>query len=352
FELCFPLGDSQKRVLIPQLLGDQQPDEALTFKATHCLNFGYQYTIVPEGLLPRFIVRTHHMSEPAVRWKSGVILHDESSGCRALVRSDLSDAQVRVHIDGPETTRRELLAIIRYNFDVIHSDYEFKPASLVYPPGVPEKPLRLDELEALSRSGATSREIVLQDMTVIKPTIASLVEPVRSAPPPLKLFLSYAHKDEKYVTELRKDLKLMERNGIILPWYDRALTAGEKWEARILQELNEADVIVCQLSRDFLNSDFCVLTELDIAIKRQELGEATLVAYVLTDCGWKEVLRLTAFQILPQDAKPLVDWKDKNKYWRAIAEGIQAAIKKLQKERIDRPSFSESATALLSATSP
>lgn len=295
-------------------------------------------SIVPEGLLPRFVVRTHHLSKEADRWKSGVILHDPSSGCRALVRADSTDNHVRIHIDGPEPTRRELLAVVRYNFDVIHSDYESRPAALVYPPGVPEKPLPLDDLEALSSSGATSTSVVLPDKRVITSNIADLMAPVTTASPPLKLFLSYAHKDEKQVDELRKDLKLMERNGLIRPWYDRALTAGEKWEARILQELNEADAIVCQLSRDFLNSDFCVLTELETAIRRQETGEAVLIAYVLTDCGWKEVPNLDQFQILPKDAKPLSDWKNKNKYWRAVAEGIQSALKELQRKMPERRS--------------
>ena len=85
----------------------------------------------------------------------------------------------------------------------------------------------------------------------------------------------------------RKDLKLMERNGLIRPWSDHALTAGELWEARILQELNEADIIVCQLSRDFLASDFCVLKELETAILRKQQGKAELFAYVLKECGWK-----------------------------------------------------------------
>lgn len=162
------------------------------------------------------------------------------------------------------------------------------------------------------------------------------MEPVKSAGGPLRLFLSYSHKDEKYVDELRKELKLMERNGLIRPWYDRALKAGEKWEPRILQELNEADAIICQLSRDFLASDFCVLTELETAIKHQESGEATLIAYVLKDCGWKEVPKLKEFQILPKDAKPLDDWKNKDKYWRAVAEGIQSALKELQKKMPER----------------
>ena len=104
----------------------------------------------------------------------------------------------------------------------------------------------------------------------------------------MKLFLSYSHRDEKAIEELRKDLKLMERNGLIRPWSDHALTAGELWEARILQELNEADIIVCQLSRDFLASDFCVLKELETAIQRKQQGEAELFAYVLKACGWDE----------------------------------------------------------------
>jgi hypothetical protein len=160
---------------------------------------------------------------------------------------------------------------------------------------------------------------------------------VKSAPPAVKLFLSYAHRDEEYAKELMKSLKLMERNGLISTWYDRALTAGEKWEERILQELNLADVIVCQLSRDFLASDFCVLKELDRAVNRKLAGEAELIAYVLKDSDWKEEEKLRQFQVLPKDAKPLAKWRDKDEYWQAIADGIKAAVKNVQANRPSRP---------------
>ena len=131
FELSFPLPGPRQQILIPQLLEDQQPPAAGTFQPRQCLNFGYRYAIVPEGLLPRFIVRTHHLSEPATRWKSGVILHHAASACRALVRADAADKQVRIHVDGPADARRDLLAIIRYNFEVIHADYGCQPEDLV-----------------------------------------------------------------------------------------------------------------------------------------------------------------------------------------------------------------------------
>jgi internalin A len=327
FELSFPLPGPRQQILIPQLLDDQQPPAAAgDFQPKECLNFGYRYAIVPEGLLPRFIVRTHHLSQPAGRWKSGVILRHAASDCRALVRADAAEKQVRIHIDGPADARRDLLAIIRYNFDVIHSDYGCQPKDLVYAPGVPDEPIPLAKLDALRSAGENTYPVVLPDDEVIKPAIADLMQAVDTQRPQMKLFLSYSHLDERFIQELRKELKLMERNGLIQPWSDHALTVGEPWEARILQKLNEADLIICQLSRDFLASDFCVLQELETAIQRKQRGEAELFAYVLKDCGWKEVPNLSKFQILPT---PLPD-RNRDKYWRTVAEELQRTITKLR----------------------
>lgn len=334
FELSFPMGDAARRILIPQLLGDQQPGLALDFKLSECLNFGYRYPIVPEGLLPRFVVRTHHLSDPALRWKSGVILRHPASGCRGLVRADAAENQVRIHIEGPETGRRELLAVIRHNFDAIHGDYEFQPAELVYPPGVPERPLAVKDLTDILRSGIKTYPVSLPDRSVRNLAIADLVEPAQAAPPPLRLFLSYAHADAKHLEELRKGLKVMERNGLLRTWYDREITAGEKWEPRMLQELNEADVVVCQLSRDFLASDFCMLTEFETALQRKAAGNAELIAYVLKDCLWQST-RLKEFQILPRGAKAMGSNKDK--FWLEVCEGIQTALEKLRQQRASLP---------------
>ncbi len=219
------------------------------------------------------------------------------------------------------------------NFDDIHADYEFRPDDLVYSPQAPEQPFRRKELESLVKSGNPTRPVVLADGSVVTLNLQSLLEPVERLREPLKLFLSYAHKDEKYVQELRKDLKLMERDGLVRIWSDQGLKAGEKWQPRILEELKQADVILCQLSRDFLSSDFCVLTELDTAIQRKEEGSAELIAYLLKDCGWDEIPRLKQFQMLPRGMKPLRAWKTKDEYWTAVAKGIREVLEKLQKEK-------------------
>ena len=76
FELCFPFHDdpAEHRYLVPELLGKEEPALKEPFPPGECLNFRYDYRLMPEGLLPRFITRTHTMSEPSERWRTGVVL--------------------------------------------------------------------------------------------------------------------------------------------------------------------------------------------------------------------------------------------------------------------------------------
>lgn len=124
FQLCFPLPDrigKPKRWLVPELLGENQPDIKALLEEPG-LGFRYQYEVLPEGLLPRFIVQTHlHSDEnPQWRWRTGVVLEWED--CRAVVRADYRERRVDIHVTGPEARRRELLAIVREKFQEQHRD--------------------------------------------------------------------------------------------------------------------------------------------------------------------------------------------------------------------------------------
>jgi internalin A len=123
FSLCFPFPEQTDRYLIPELLGKEEAGEASTFIPTECLNFEYQYGILPEGLLPRFIVRSHALSRGQARWRSGVILAHEDS--RALVVAEPVNRRVIIRVKGGSPAgRRSLLAIIRYDLDRINAEFK------------------------------------------------------------------------------------------------------------------------------------------------------------------------------------------------------------------------------------
>src|SRR5207247_4195411 len=122
FELCFSFPDQESRYLIPELLDKQEPETTAEFAPEECLHFQYHYRVLPEGLLPRFIVRTHALSEGQPRWRTGVVLAFE--GSRALVKADVQEKKVFICVRGPVAGRRRLLAVIRSDCEHIHRSIE------------------------------------------------------------------------------------------------------------------------------------------------------------------------------------------------------------------------------------
>ncbi|MDB9465450.1 COR domain-containing protein [Dolichospermum circinale] len=114
FELCFPLDDKDK-YLIPDLLPKEEP---ATGEWENVLAFEYHYNILPSSIISRFIVRMHHEADKKTWWRSGIVLIYNKN--RALVKSDQEDRKIFIFISGNSSTRKELLAIIRSQFDSIH----------------------------------------------------------------------------------------------------------------------------------------------------------------------------------------------------------------------------------------
>ena len=72
FELCFPLEREEGVYLVPGLLDANQPTELKKFMGGAARRIQFRYEDVrPPGLLPRFIVRSHTLSEGQPRWLRG-----------------------------------------------------------------------------------------------------------------------------------------------------------------------------------------------------------------------------------------------------------------------------------------
>lgn len=176
FELCVPFPNNDSHYLIPQLLDKQQPPEAENFDPLQCLNFQYHYTTIPEGLLPRFIVRTHPRSSRQPRWRTGVIL--EFEGALALVKADIQAKRVYISVTGLPTSQRSLLAIIRANFRDIHSNFSFQPKAMVPVPGYPDELIPYQNLLIREEKGRKTVEVVLPSEEIIDSPVTTLLDGV------------------------------------------------------------------------------------------------------------------------------------------------------------------------------
>ncbi|MEK7395523.1 MAG: COR domain-containing protein, partial [Candidatus Poribacteria bacterium] len=343
FELSFRFPESEDHYLVTDLLDRQQPAEADDFKPEECLNFQYHYPVIPQGILPRFIVRSHVLSTNRPRWWTGVIL--EFEGSVALVKADLADKKVYISIKGNVASRRRLLAVIRSDFDNINSNFRFKPDEMVPISDYPTEFVSYEELCVMERNGIETYPKAIGGKAVymeVKKLLDGVdlertkgnIGIIGSTRKALRLFYSYSHKDEEFRDELETHLKLMQRQGLIESWHDRKITAGDEWKDQIDDNLERADIILLLVSADFIASDYCYDIEMRRALERHDAGEAVVIPVIIRDVNWKRA-PFSRLGALPRDGKAVATWgPDKNARdtaWRNVSEGIEKVIEQLTK---------------------
>jgi internalin A len=341
FELCFSFPDDETHYLIPELLDKQESVDATAFTPEACLHFQYHYPVLPEGLLPRFIVRTHILSEGLPRWRTGVILAFE--GCRALVKADVQDKKVFITVSGPDTARRRLLAVIRSDFERIHRDIRnLQPQEMVPLPDYPDVVISYQKLQVMEEKGIRTFLEVVGD-SVIEVGVHSLLNgvelegtrrrerPMDTPRQAVRLFYSYSHKDETLHNELETHLKLLQRQGWLETWHDRKIEAGEEWKQKIDDNLERADIILLLVSADFIASDYCYEREMGRALERHEKSEAYVIPVIIRDINWSNApfAKLTA---LPTNWRAVTVWENKDSAWRDVSEGITRVVEEMRKK--------------------
>lgn len=342
FQLCHPLDDRGEKYLIPELLTKEEPELLDTeFPPEKCLGFEYRYdTVLPEGLLPRFIVETYILREPKLVWRTGAVL--ERANCRALVRGDIQGRKVVIRVTGVGKGLRELLGIIREHFERIHRSFEKLPVTELVPiPKYPQITIPYQELLAYERAGDDEYKVLL-DRTPVKFSVAELLDGVDlpgyrdaigNTPPGSilefyevpRLFISYAHEDERFREELRSALMPYERTKALHIADDTCILPGQKWEDEILSKVEHADIMVLLLSNDFIRSDYCFQKEMQIALERDRVGDCTIVPIVVRACAY-EKLELGQLQAILPNGKPVKQNKDRDAAWLEVTKQLDKVI--------------------------
>ncbi len=120
FELCFQLPNSTEYI-IPELLSIDAPDLPWHPKEyMEYIRFQYRYSMMPSGIIPRLIVRTHDIIKSNVFWKSGVLM--QSGNSEALIVCNTTENNLSVLVKGK--TAMGLLMMIRREVDIIHSFFQ------------------------------------------------------------------------------------------------------------------------------------------------------------------------------------------------------------------------------------
>lgn len=116
-----------------------------------------------------------------------------------------------------------------------------------------------------------------------------------------KVFISYSHQDEAWKNRLVKHFKVLEMEGLLNVWQDRAIKPGDDWLPEIERALETADVAILLVSVDFLTSHFIRHKEIPKLLQRREEEGIRVIPLIVSPCAWDKVNWLSALQGATRD---------------------------------------------------
>jgi internalin A len=133
FELCFSTDQGRKHTL-PILLSPQMPE--INWTSEESLNFEYEYSFMPTGIMTKFIVRNNDsILGDSVFWKHGVFLL--SDALEALIKEDRLKKRISIQIRG-KGDKKAYLSWLRKEIETINESFSNLEVEQQIPCNCPE----------------------------------------------------------------------------------------------------------------------------------------------------------------------------------------------------------------------
>src|SRR5262245_3660293 len=146
-----------------------------------------------------------------------------------------------------------------------------------------------------------------------------------------KIFISYSHKDEKWLDRLMVHLKPLERLGITDAWADTKIDPGQIWRDEIKKALAETKVAILLISIDFLNSEFITTNELPSLLQAAKDDNVLIFPVIVRPClnRFKKTPTLEPFTTVNRLEIPIstMNTNRREAFWDELASRIEDFLK-------------------------
>ena len=148
---------------------------------------------------------------------------------------------------------------------------------------------------------------------------------------PVRIFVSYSHKDPNAQEQLEVHLAVLKRDGVST-WFDGDMHAGDALDDNISRELRKAHIFVALFSPDYLHSDYCWRLEYKRAMGRRARGTMHVVVVVVRPCDWRST-QAARFKLLPKDGRAVSKWRSMDEAYLDVVGGLRGVVAAYRKEQ-------------------
>jgi internalin A len=346
FQLCYASEEEEgkpARYLVPELLSVFEPKMEENWEKAP-VRLRYRYEVLPPGFLPRFIVRTHALSEGAPHWRHGVVLRHAKAA--ALIRAETDRPELQVFaLGGTDETRRVLVAMVRRELESLHADLKIQPVEELELTGESGQWISVRSLREVEQPDAPTQKLPVQpegtaevnvprELNKLLPAEARAIDRApETAPTPVRVFVSYAHEDERQLKRLDAMLGVLEQYHGLTAWLDQRLIAGSEWDVEIRRRLSEMDIFLFIASQTSLVRPYIRDPELRRARERHAKDEVEIVIVKLEPCACDDDPFLGKLQRLATKYKSIAQTKLRSEAWEQVRKDLLPVIKRVREKK-------------------
>jgi hypothetical protein len=185
--------------------------------------------------------------------------------------------------------------------------------------------LNVSELPITSSRSSLNKDPVVNRQLKASSSITTSKLPRTSA------FISYSHKDKKFLGELHDHLKPYMREEDLDIWDDTRLLHGSNWREEIDKALQSAKVAILLISPNFLASDFIVNNELPSLLAAAKREEVVILSVILRPSAFEDTV-LSQLHAVNLPSNPLIEMRPgkRDEVWSKVAKLVREALSKVE----------------------
>lgn len=142
-----------------------------------------------------------------------------------------------------------------------------------------------------------------------------------------KIFISYCHADDTHFNVLMSHLNSISKFNNIEIFTDQQIDIGQDLDETIQHHLQTSDMVLCLVSKDYLNSEYCVRKELEVAIEKQLIDNTKIFPVIAEECLWKRTYFGT-IKCAPKDGGPVSKYEKIDAIYLDVVDQLMNQIDK------------------------